>query len=153
MGGVLVAHGLGEGDEGGSVVDGVDVTEEARSQGEDVADEDVDVVSGVMKEVAGGGDDRGLAEVGKELVDGELAEFGTGDLSALREEPVDVDGSATERDEDSAAGGELEFGEVFDEKGVGGAFVESGFFALPAFLPEFGLHGDRFKRELDRGGL
>ncbi len=83
MGGIALAHGFGQGDQGGAVVNGVDLAEHLAIQAENIADKNIDALATVALACADGAYLWCDAELGKEFFDGSGAQFGTGNAITL----------------------------------------------------------------------
>ncbi len=84
-------------------------------------------------------DDRYLgfdAKVGEQLLDGDCAQFRAGDAIVMREQPMDRERLAAQRQKHAAPFRQRKLFEIFHEERVGFAFVKIDFVLFPFLTPE-----------------
>ena len=138
--GITVAHAGGQGHEGRPVIDGVDRTRGGARHVEDVAREDVDTGGAVAIERTHGRDGRRHAEIGKQLLDCDPAQFHAGDVLAVRQQPADIEGLAAERQEYATARRQGQASEVDVQERIRLALVKGDVVPFPLSLPEASVH-------------
>jgi hypothetical protein len=130
------AQQLGQRNQRGSVIDGIDFAQLTAGQIEDIAMENIDVRSAVPGELADG---RGMgrdSKPGEQLLDGDLAQFGADHALTAGQKPIYVERLATQRDEYATARPQGQTVEMRKQQRIGLGFVETDLVSLPLVMPE-----------------